>query len=81
MVASEVIEKRTLDATSSLNLTDLFLFESNLNRGHSAMTAQYDLFNIMKHEDGDEDLIEALHPLAFAARASAEESLHTKTNS
>ena len=65
---------KTVLIPADVEFHDLFLFESNLNRGHSAMTAQYDLFNIMKQEDGDEDLIEALHPLAFAARASAEDT-------
>ena len=65
---------KTVLIPADVEFHDLFLFESNLNRGHSAMTAQYDLFNIMKQEDGDEDLTEALHPLAFAARASAEDT-------
>ena len=39
---------KTVLIPADVEFHDLFLFESNLNRGHSAMTAQYDLFNIMK---------------------------------
>ena len=59
---------------SDIAFHDLFLYESNLDRGHSAMTAQYDAFNILKMEDDDEELLEAIHPLAFSARASAEDT-------
>jgi hypothetical protein len=65
---------KTVLIPSDVEFHDLFLFESNLNRGHSAMTAQFDVFDIIKSEDNDEDVIEALHPFAFAARANAEDT-------
>lgn len=45
----------------------LFLFLSDLDHGNSTMAAKYDGFNIMKHKEGDDSVIEVLHPLAFAA--------------
>ena len=53
---------------------DLFLYESNLNHGKSAMTAQFDLFDILKQDDIDPELLDGIHPFAFAARANAEDT-------
>ena len=59
---------------SDIAFHDLFLYESTLDRGHCAMTAQFDAFNVLKMEDNDEELLEGIHPLAFSARASAEDT-------
>ena len=53
---------------------DLFLYESNLTHGKSVMTAQFDIFDIIKQDDVDPELLDGIHPFAFAARANAEDT-------
>ena len=42
--------------------------------GHSAITAQHDLLGLMEIDDFDEELLNDIHPLAFSARANAEDT-------
>jgi Integrase core domain. len=63
-----------LEDTNEMSIHDLFLIECNLNGTNTNITRQYDLYNIMTTDDLDEDLIEAIHPLAFSARLNAEDT-------
>ena len=47
---------------------------TDLCNGHSAMTAQHDLLGLMEIDDFDEELLNDIHPLAFSARANAEDT-------
>jgi hypothetical protein len=38
------------------------------------MTEQFDLFNIYKQNDDDGEILEGIYPLAFSARANAEDT-------
>ena len=53
---------------------DSFLYDSQLNSGHTTMTQQFDLFDILKQDEQDIAQLESMHPLAFAARANAEDT-------
>ena len=58
----------------TIGFHDRFLFENTLDHCHSAMTVQFDTFDIIKQDDDDEEVLEAIHPLAFAARANASDT-------
>ena len=60
--------------SGDLDCHELFLMATDLIAGNDVMTAQFDLFNVFKQEDGDEELLESIHPFAFAARVNAEDT-------
>ena len=53
---------------------DAFLAESDLDSKSSTMTRQYDAYSIFQTLDSDENITTNIHPLAFAARANAEDT-------
>ena len=57
-----------------LNEHEKFIQCSDLQQGHSAMTQQFDMLSLLEQDDFDEELIYSIHPLAFAARANAEDT-------
>ena len=56
------------------NEHEKFIQCSDLQQGHSAMTQQYDMLSLLEQDDYDEELVYSIHPLAFAARANAEDT-------
>ena len=60
--------------SGDLDCHELFLMATDLIAGNDVMTAQFDLFNMFKQEDDDEELLESIHPFAFAARVNAEDT-------
>lgn len=64
----------TFFASDFYDFHDAILFESTLNRKHDAMTAQYDILSHFKRDLDDEDVVHGEHPLAFSARANAEDT-------
>ena len=52
---------------ATIGFHDRFLFENTLDHCHSATTVQFDTFDIIKQNDNDEEVLEAIHPLAFTA--------------
>ena len=56
------------------NEHEKFIQCSDLQQGHSAMTQQFDMLSLLEQDDFDEELIYSIHPLAFAARANAEDT-------
>jgi hypothetical protein len=63
-----------LQASGDVDCHELFLMTSDLTSGSDSITKQYDLLNLYKQDDNDEELLEAIHPFAFAARANAEDT-------
>lgn len=61
-------------ASDFYDFHDAILFESNLNTKQDAMTVQYDALCHFKRDLYDEDIIHGEHPLAFSARANAEDT-------
>jgi len=61
-------------AKGILNKHEKFIQCSDLQQGHSAMTQQFDMLSLLEQDDFDEELIYSIHPLAFAARANAEDT-------
>ena len=53
---------------------DALLLQSDLKSGYDSMTRQFDIFNLYKEDDFDAELLEGIHPFAFAARANAEDT-------
>jgi hypothetical protein len=57
-----------------MDIHELLILESDLTGKADAMTTQFDILNIFTREDEDEELTETIHPLAFSARLSAEDT-------
>lgn len=53
---------------------DAFLVGSDLNTSSTPLTRHYDLLHLLSCDDDDELLQNGTHPLAFAARANAEDN-------
>ena len=53
---------------------DAFLVESDLDSKSSIMTQQFHAYSIYQRLDADLDISTGIHPLAFAARANAEDT-------
>lgn len=55
---------------------DILLIQSNLNKKSNSMTRQFDIFDIYKVDDFDNDLLDGIHPFAFSAKANSEDTLN-----
>ena len=53
---------------------DLFLVQSDLNTTTNSLTNQYSILHLMVRDDYDDDIQHGTHPLAFSARANAEDN-------
>ena len=62
------------NASYVLPPNEAFLVESDLNTKSNYLTRQFDVLHSFKCDDYDEDIIHGMHPLAFAARANAEDT-------
>jgi hypothetical protein len=60
--------------SGELDCHELFLMSTDLTAGNDVMTRQFDIYNMMKQDDDDEELLESIHPFAFTARANAEDT-------
>ena len=54
-----------------LNIHNAFLVDSDLNRKSTPLTVSYDILHLMKLDNDDDTIIHGQHPLAFSARANA----------
>ena len=64
------------DEPQNLGLShdETFLIESDLNTKTNDLTRQFDILHVLRVDDHDEDIIHGIHPLAFSARANAEDT-------
>ena len=53
---------------------DLFLVQSDLDTVSNSLTKQYDLLHLLVTDDYDNEIQHSTHPLAFSARANAEDN-------
>ena len=53
---------------------DAFLLDTDLTRGSDSMTQIFDVYNLYKQDDFDEEMLESIHPFAFSARANSEDT-------
>ncbi len=53
---------------------DAFLLDTDLTRGSDSMTQMFDVYNLYKQDDFDEEMLESIHPFAFSARANSEDT-------
>jgi hypothetical protein len=67
-------DNRSFFASDFYDFHDSLLFESDLNTKQDAMTVQYDVLRHFKRDLDDEDIVHGDHPLAFGARANAEDT-------
>ena len=63
---------------NSISHHDAFLVSSDLNHHTDSLTSQYDLLHLMKQCDFDEEIQNGTHPMAFAAKANAEDTPNLK---
>ncbi len=57
-----------------LSVDDAFLVESDLDTKSSALTRRFEAYSIYQKLDMDTDITTGIHPLAFSARANAEDT-------
>lgn len=60
-------------SSDAYDFYDAFLLETDFHKA-DAMTSQYDVLHSLKLDLDDDDIILAQHPLAFSARANAEDT-------
>ena len=63
-----------LDDFHEISHHDLFLVQSDLNEHGDSLTRQYDILHLMVQDDYDDSIQHGTHPLAFSARANAEDT-------
>ena len=63
-----------LDLSERMDTHDAFLLESDLNTMSNSTTRCYEAYNIYQQLNGDLDISTGVHPLAFSARANAEDT-------
>ena len=69
------IETENVDFTETgNNISDLFLVQSDLTSCSNSLTQQFDALHLLVGDDYDEDVQHATHPLAFSARANADDN-------
>ena len=57
-----------------MDTNDAFLIESDLNTSSNSMTGCFEAYHIYQQFDEDLDISTGIHPLAFSARANAEDT-------
>ena len=63
-----------LDEFHAISHHDLFLVQSDLVSHRNSLTRQYDILHLLVQDDHDVSIQHSTHPLAFSARANAEDT-------
>ena len=63
-----------LEDFNEISHHDLFLVQTDLDSVTTSLTRQYDLLHLIVTDDYDCDIQHSIHPLAFSARANAEDT-------